>query len=925
MRKFKSAIFSVLLSVVLGTACSANLSDAEHVARAEALLREGKMSAASIELKSALQKAPDNAQARLLLGQVMAETGDLFAAEKEFSEALSLGADPNEVVPPLSRVLQALQNHKELDLLSRAGLSSTASAELLASKGLAELAKGNLGPADGLIKEAAALDRGSLYVQLAQAQLAMSLDTHAKARTLIAAALKTHPDSAQAFNLLAQIEWREGNLEQAVSDFGEAIAKQPNNKVVFQLNRALVNLQLGRYEDVEKDAPDLNMISKNSPGASYVLGVLEHHKGNYKDALTALEIARWDQDTFPLSVFFSASSHLALGNLQQADLYSSEFVKISPDNVAGRKLLAVIRQQQANYSEVIELLTPVVNVYGDDIIALDLLALALLHNGEKSQAIDLYEKLVQLQPESPIAQFNLGNALLAAGNTDLALAAIKKATALDPAFEQAQELLIFAHLQTRQNEEAIGVAENFRNANPGLAASHNLLGRVLLATGKTKKARESFEKSCQIDPGNPLACGKLAELATSRKDLEKAQDYYQMVLEHNQNHLGTLVDIASLNVLQDDAKNMLIHLQQAVDSHPEAEAPRLVLARYYLLKGRPEKVGPLLEPLDKTGKKTPDALRVYASAQIMQEQFEAARYTLEELIKQEPERADSYVSLAKVHAQLKDAERTKEALIKALELNPQHFAARLALARMYLREGDKAGVEVHLVVLRETAAKQPDVIELESSLAQLQGDQQRSLALSEQALEVSDTYPRMMAVARQKQAMGDKEGAFKLLESWTLQHPNDVPAQISLTMAYAKMGKLEEAIQGYERVLKLDENNVMALNDIAWHMRTRNKEQALLYAKRAFELEPESAGILDTLAMVYLENGKVAEALTVIGNAIEKAPGEPTLLYHQAIIMAADGDTRGALNVLDKLAARNIDFSEKEAALALRAEISSKI
>ena len=61
---------------------------------------------------------------------------------------------------------------------------------------------------------------------------------------------------------------------------------------------------------------------------------------------------------------------------------------------------------------------------------------------------------------------------------------------------------------------------------------------------------------------------------------------------------------------------------------------------------------------------------------------------------------------------------------KPLNLHPGHFAARLALARLLLLEGQKEEFNEQLAVLNELSPDHPDVLRLKAALAQAQGDQE---------------------------------------------------------------------------------------------------------------------------------------------------------------------------------------------------------
>jgi tetratricopeptide (TPR) repeat protein len=98
-------------------------------------------------------------------------------------------------------------------------------------------------------------------------------------------------------------------------------------------------------------------------------------------------------------------------------------------------------------------------------------------------------------------------------------------------------------------------------------------------------------------------------------------------------------------------------------------------------------------------------------------------------------------------------------------------------------------------------------------------------------------------------------------------------------MVYHNLGKYREAAKTYERIIRLDPNSSMALNNLAWLLATaedeamRDHKRALALAKRAVDLE-RSAMYLDTLAEAYFVNGMTGEAIETIKEAIAVAEGD---------------------------------------------------
>jgi Tfp pilus assembly protein PilF len=125
-------------------------------------------------------------------------------------------------------------------------------------------------------------------------------------------------------------------------------------------------------------------------------------------------------------------------------------------------------------------------------------------------------------------------------------------------------------------------------------------------------------------------------------------------------------------------------------------------------------------------------------------------------------------------------------------------------------------------------------------------------------------------------------------------------------------------------ILKVEPDNIVALNNLAWHLIKENPKQALGYAKRAVELSPESSSILDTLAMAQLKNDDIAEARQSIDRALAASPKSPDLRFHEAQIRAAEGDKNGAIAALNSLLKKEEEFLERDDAKAFLKALQSQ-
>ncbi|MFH1953684.1 MAG: M48 family metalloprotease [Pseudomonadota bacterium] len=116
----------------------------------------------------------------------------------------------------------------------------------------------------------------------------------------------------------------------------------------------------------------------------------------------------------------------------------------------------------------------------------------------------------------------------------------------------------------------------------------------------------------------------------------------------------------------------------------------------------------------------------------------------------------------------------------------------------------------------------------------------------------------------------------KALNQQILKDPYNIDLYQYLAAVYQEMGKGREAMDTYERIIGLDSNRAVALNNLAWLLvttpdeRLRDPKRALDLAKRAVALK-RTPEFLDTLAEAHFANGFTEDAVKAIDEAIATA------------------------------------------------------
>lgn len=920
MKTLLATVFFATCCVFL-TACGVDNSFEAHMVRANQFAEESKYKSAVIELKSALSEDGKSAEARWLLGKVYLESGDVLSAEKELQRARDLGWADNDVVPALAESMLAQGKFAEIRQLSERELEPASQVRLLAAKAHSAISQGETQQASRYVSKALNKDPISTHALFAKARISYTQGDLDAADEDLKELMAVAPENADVWSLLGDVRAGQRRLEDALAAYSQAIEFQTNNYAVM-FKRGLLSLRLENFESAQLDVDELLKVVPQHPGANYIQGLLHFNAARYPEAITALSVAEPVYSQFPLVLFFLGSAQLIEGKLDQAVVQAARFHNLQPQSIPGRKLLATIRLQQGKNDDVQELLATVLASNPEDIGALNLMASALLRDDKAEEGITLLTKVAELQPDSPIAQVRLGAGLLVTGKGGDAERHIEAALDLNPEFQEADILLVLNHLQNQAYEAAIAAAKAYRLRNPTSVTPLNLLGRVYQQAGQNAKAKESFEDVLKRDASDPGANHNLAQIAISEGDFKSARGYYQGILKDRQDFLLALIQLALLEARQGNGEEVVILLERARVAHPESLDPRLLLGRYYLSANRPEKVATLFSELEEGQKNSPQVLELTALAQLASKDHGDAQYTLEQLMKTLPESAAMHHLMAQA---LSGSGRDKRAIAElnsALALDENYLPSRLALARIALRKQHMPEFDQHLDKLVESAPENPEVLLLRAAAARRDGEGAKAVKFAEQAFALAPATATLLALGLHMESSASNEEALELYSEWLDQHPEDVAVRLAIAGRFGVANREGEAKDQYEEVIRIDEDNVVALNNLAWYLRDEDSETALEYARRASTLQKDSSAVLDTLAVVEFKNKQYEQAKRSVLRALKLTPTHPSMLYHKAMILVALEDGATALKILEELYESGAEFPEQEDAKQLRISLA---
>jgi uncharacterized protein (TIGR03790 family) len=172
---------------------------------------------------------------------------------------------------------------------------------------------------------------------------------------------------------------------------------------------------------------------------------------------------------------------------------------------------------------------------------------------------------------------------------------------------------------------------------------------------------------------------------------------------------------------------------------------------------------------------------------------------------------------------------------------------------------------------------------------------------------------------------GNASEAEKVLERATEMEPRLTTAQVVLASTYETRGEYDKAIDRYRRILAVEPQNAIALNNLAYGLAVRKQlpKDALPLAQRAFNLAPTPV-VADTLGWIHHLLGDDRTALPLLDRAVAGSPENADVLVHAATVHIAlnqKDKARGELDAAEKL---NPQLAQEDGFRRLRAQVNNK-
>src|SRR6266576_1609267 len=513
--------------------------------------------------------------------------------------------------------------------------------------------------------------------------------------------------------------------------------------------------------------------------------------------------------------------------------------------------------------------------------------MAFEENGEMDQALEAYRKVLNVDPGQSDLASRVAVLLIRQEDFPQSIDVLKDAIKANPSDAEPYRQLAYIYAKyLKRTDQAIDYANRAVALNPRDIEAYQRLVEIEFAAGEEKKAIEVLDRATKVQSDDAnfwTRLGKLYVAVLFKPDsqpkpdeLRRVNEIFKKAAEHANDDPTVLKDVADYYASSQQLKEAIPLYLRVLELQPDDANAREKLATGFVLTNQRDKAVEMLE----------------------------------QIIKEHPEKYQTYDLLAQVLDEearsLQRANRIEEAKAKvgkvaanyeqSLLINPNHAGTYVRLAELLLgalRDPDRA-----VKLLGEARRRFPGAPEI----VYYMGIAQR------------EAKHRQQAVATFEEALHEAQ----------LEEDDDfVNAKFYFNYGAAaeQAGLYNKAGDLLRKSIALDpENSAEACNYLGymWADHNMNLEEAETMIRRAMQSEPNNASYLDSLGWVEFRKGQFDRALDDLLRAAKTAEREdPVVFEHIGDTYLKLNRTREALEAWQK--ALSLDPKNKNLADKIQA------
>ena len=502
--------------------------------------------------------------------------------------------------------------------------------------------------------------------------------------------------------------------------------------------------------------------------------------------------------------------------------------------------------------------------------------------GKPTEARATLDKIVNNKTDFPDGRLTVGDFYYRMGDYPAAQHEYQAGTKDQPEKKAVYEKRIVEMLAIQgKRTEAMEMAERLVNENKDDSEAQAIRASLKMRGGTKAEVDESIKELQSVIsrmPDNPVVRFNLGDALAARGEVEQAKLQFTEAIKARPNYVQPRVSLARIHLSLGEYPRVLQLADEILALSPNDRSARLM--RGTALMGTNEFV-PARAELNAVLQVEPDnrdAVYLIANLDYAERKYKDAEEGFKKLYNMTPSDIRGLYGMAEMDMVANKPAEARALLEKELAVTKDKRGVNLALANVFVRTQDyENAIRIYKPMIEEN----PENADLN--------------------MRIGEVYLRAKKLDESR----------KYFEKAKALAPKNVIPLLKLGTIYELTGERTKLIPTYEAVLKIQPDNYLALNNVAYHLAETggDLDQALTYAQRAKQQKPTDNDVADTLGWIYIKKNLSDDAIKIFRDLLAKDPKRVAWRYHLAMALFQKGD---------KLEAR------KEADVALKSSPSDK-
>ncbi len=599
--------------ILLLSSCSSGSKDERFDAKIESAkkyISEEKYQEARIELQTAIDLKPLEAEGYYQLAEVMLRLGDFSKALENYTSAINynsehtlarihlaslqliakqfeyaeshiqhvLDRDPNnEEALVLKANLTFLGPRKNIvaakEILNKILGKNPNFVPALGSLAHLEVADENLSEAEELFLKAKKIEPANQAIQIAltdiYARQGRLDDTERSLTELIAA----NPDNTGFRYVLGDFFLKKGLSDNAIEQYREVLAKNPAS---HDARERLYEIFVARGQQEKSKAltAELLKLEPNNALLPYFKGRDELLDGNLSTALDHFKAAMVNAPNFAPAFKNAGIVELMTGQVKEGVEHLEQSLNIDGNNVQARYALARVKFSMNDIETAKLHVTKILELYPKHLSANTIRADIALLEGDYVRAGKVFSFLRENYPDSPTGFFKSGLLEEKQGNYEKAVEYYKKTLSFD-----VETINPGRHLALSMSKMGIPITkivsefQQLKDSSEKTKGEYDMLIGSIIASDpnipdRFEQARKYFQSAIENNPNLIGAYFALGSIDSITGNLELAVDNYNKLLLQKPNDIPTRMLLALTLEQKKEYAEAISHYQKILEINP---------------------------------------------------------------------------------------------------------------------------------------------------------------------------------------------------------------------------------------------------------------------------------------------------------------------------------------------------------------------